>query len=193
MKRVILILVFALSNFCFSQEKGTKQINLSVGTLSSNDFVRALGFVATSPIVSINKKYGYTEENDYKTPIVNLTFKYAIIDNLFLDADYSFQKTRKKSLKDDVIMGYSSDDYHSFGFGAEYHFLNKKIVQLYSGLSLGCTFQNNYSDFYKSENDLDFNFHLNAIGVRVGKKIAGTAELGFGYKGLINLGVSYQF
>ncbi len=41
--------------------------------------------------------------------------------------------------------------------------------------------------------DSFFNFQLNAVGIRVGKTLASFIEFGFGYKGLINLGVSAQF
>jgi len=31
------------------------------------------------------------------------------------------------------------------------------------------------------------------LGVRVGKSLAGFAEFGFGYKGMVNAGISYSF
>ncbi|MCK4288204.1 MAG: hypothetical protein KAW86_03280, partial [Bacteroidales bacterium] len=38
-----------------------------------------------------------------------------------------------------------------------------------------------------------FNFQITAVGVRLGKSLGGFMELGFGYKGLLNFGLSYQF
>jgi hypothetical protein len=37
------------------------------------------------------------------------------------------------------------------------------------------------------------NFQITAVGVRLGKSLGGFMELGFGYKGLLNFGLSYQF
>ena len=36
-------------------------------------------------------------------------------------------------------------------------------------------------------------FHLTAVGIHVGKKWYGFAELGFGYKGIIQAGFGYNF
>ena len=49
------------------------------------------------------------------------------------------------------------------------------------------------SPTFEDANDGFFNFQVNAVGFRVGKALAATLELGVGYKGSANLGVSYQF
>lgn len=69
---------------------------------------------------------------------------------------------------------------------------------MYSGFGLGYTFSNeklspNQSDVQSmSSKNSSFNFQVIGAGVRIGRKIAGFAELGFGYEGIINLGISYQ-
>ena len=68
---------------------------------------------------------------------------------------------------------------------------------MYSGVSIGYTLES--ADFTTSnasiedKNDGYFNFQLNAIGLRVGKSLAGVAELGVGYKGFASVGLSFQF
>lgn len=42
-------------------------------------------------------------------------------------------------------------------------------------------------------NNTDFAFQVNPAGIRVGKKIGVFAEVGFGYRGIINAGLNYKF
>jgi hypothetical protein len=56
---------------------------------------------------------------------------------------------------------------------------------MYSGIGLAY--------FTSDEYDTNFSFQATALGFRVGKKLAAFAELGFGYKGIAQIGASYQF
>ena len=67
---------------------------------------------------------------------------------------------------------------------------------MYSGIGLGYAFM---KDKYTTDDGSDeiknsgeFAFHINAFGVRFGKNIGGYVEVGYGYKGLVNLGVSFK-
>jgi hypothetical protein len=75
----------------------------------------------------------------------------------------------------------------------DFRYLRREKFNLYSTLGIG------YSNFkYKgkasesSYSDGRFVFHLGLLGIRFGNKFGGFAELGFGYKGLINFGINYQ-
>jgi len=56
-----------------------------------------------------------------------------------------------------------------------------------------------FANFNGSSNDLEdrkdgyFNFQVNALVFRFGYKLAGIIEFGNGYKGIANIGLSYQF
>jgi hypothetical protein len=56
---------------------------------------------------------------------------------------------------------------------------------MYSGVGLAY--------FTSDEYNTNLSFQVNALGFRVGKKLAAYAELGFGYRGMINVGASLQF
>jgi len=81
----------------------------------------------------------------------------------------------------------------------EYRYVNSGIVQVYSGAGLGYQFGNEklkptvesgLSEVSGSINRLAY--QANVIGVRIGKTFGGFAELGFGYKGIVNVGLSVQ-
>lgn len=67
---------------------------------------------------------------------------------------------------------------------------------MYSGLSLAYTQRLSSFDDGSTithDNAGFLNFQVNALGLIVGNKLAAFTELGFGYKGVISLGLSYQF
>ncbi|MFT6797792.1 MAG: hypothetical protein ACJART_002946, partial [Maribacter sp.] len=67
----------------------------------------------------------------------------------------------------------------------DYRYISKPSFQMYSGIGLAY--------FTTGEYDTNFSFQGTALGFRVGKKLAAYAELGFGYKGIAQIGASYQF
>lgn len=68
-------------------------------------------------------------------------------------------------------------------------------IRYYGTVGFGHTFVSEvYKGTYSTETDRSgyFAFHLSPIGFRAGRRLCGFAELGFGYKGLLNVGVSYS-
>lgn len=87
----------------------------------------------------------------------------------------------------------------SFAIEWDYRYFNRNAIQIYSGLGLGYTYGTEKltppaeSASAASTGDISgLAYQFNAIGVRLGKKYAFFLELGYGYKGIINLGFSVQ-
>lgn len=77
-------------------------------------------------------------------------------------------------------------------------YLNTEYFGMYLGLGVGATLikvKSSSGDTDESGIDPNshFNFHITALGFRFGKKFGGTAELGYGYRGLTNVGLYYRF
>jgi hypothetical protein len=69
-------------------------------------------------------------------------------------------------------------------------------VRLYGAVAYGLTVFNDNNNAINHDNQTGpklWGFQGTPIGVRVGRRLAGFAELGFGYKGLINVGLSCRF
>jgi hypothetical protein len=77
---------------------------------------------------------------------------------------------------------------------ADIFYVNRGLLSLYSGLAVGVSYSfyhTNYSNWFdQSFNYFSIAYQLNALGIRVGKDIAGYVEFGFGYQGMVNLGIS---
>ena len=118
------------------------------------------------------------------------------MNNWFFFADGTYQTIKEDVLENSVKTGDVSNRYLTIGFGTEYHYVHKDWFQMYSGASIAYTSQN--ADFTTSSdiedtNDSYFNFQVNAVGLRFGKALGGFVELGVGYRGYVNAGLSYQF
>ena len=70
------------------------------------------------------------------------------------------------------------------------------LVAMYGNVGMGITFINEKIEGNRGTQIIRrdyYAFQLTPFGIRVGKKLAGFAEAGYGYKGAISLGLSYRF
>ncbi len=188
MKKITIILVVLfISTFVFGQEKHTHDFGINVGFFSSNDFLNNAEDIAQ----------GGTFENTVVTPTIAINYKISIKKNWFFYAEGAYQGITEDVMENKIKVGDVSHRFLTFGFGTEYHYIVKDWFQMYSGASIAYTTQSSKfttsSSNFEDANDGFFNFQVNAVGFRVGKALAATLELGVGYKGFANLGVSYQF
>lgn len=187
MRKIVSFIVFVIISLAsFSQEKGTNDISFGVGFESSNEFLNSV-----DDIIS-----GVSYSNTSVSPVFNLTYKVAIKNKWFVYADGAYQTVSEDVVENNITTGDVSHRYLTIGFGSSYHYISKDWFQMYSGASIAYTSQ--ASDFttssnIKDSNDSYFNFQVNALGFRFGRKLAAFAEFGVGYKGVANLGLSYQF
>jgi hypothetical protein len=89
--------------------------------------------------------------------------------------------------------------FYTFAIEWDYRYVNQGLIQVYSGLGLGFTYATEKltpppetSTNSSNGNISSIAYQLNAVGVRLGKKYSGFIELGYGYKGIINVGFSVQ-
>ncbi|MCX2681992.1 hypothetical protein OOZ15_18720 [Galbibacter sp. EGI 63066] len=120
--------------------------------------------------------------------MLNLNYQRSITDRIKVGAGVSYLKFQDKK-------GNSKDNdlnYLAFMPQFEYTYLKSGILELYGNTSAGVV-----GLFYKIENknetDFGFAYQVNPIGIRVGKKIGGFAEVGCGFKGFVNVGIDFKF
>jgi hypothetical protein len=90
-----------------------------------------------------------------------------------------------------------TDDFLTFMVRADFHYMKKENLSMYSGLALGASFisskEGSGAEGLSIPNATLFAFQVNAFGIRVGKGFGFFAETGFGYLGLINAGFNVRF
>ena len=89
--------------------------------------------------------------------------------------------------------------YMTFAVEPTYNYVYKPTFQLYGSLGLGVTIVSFENATFDDGTDADVsrlpyvNVHFTPIGARFGKEFGGFVELGYGYKGILNAGISYRF
>ena len=134
---------------------------------------------------------------------------------------YNFFVHPRVSIGLDFGYGYGSSDMYisdvdEFGPAGDLQYMCKAVVMNYSchlsgaftywqqgpmecsgALYLGVNYmdesiRNAVSDELEPNDHLNFSFHITAVKFRYGDMIGGFAELGFGYRGLLNVGLSIK-
>ena len=166
-------LVFLFATLCINytqaQTKGTSQITIGYGAYSHYEFAESFF-------------------NDVESSgVLNVGFKYAVQDRFMLGGSLSYESMTGT---DDFIIfegepGSADFTNITIAIESDYRYISKESFQMYSGLGLAYFTADQYTT--------NFSFQISALGFRVGKTVAAYAELGFGYKGIINFGASFQF
>lgn len=202
-KKIIIFLFTFYTAFIFSQSQGTSELNISLGVATFEDFRSAAGDVATSLVTSAITGEELTHKDGSSQMAFTVHYSYAIKDRWMLGASLAYQNIKGNLFLDDKKSGHSHSAVYSLGVESNYRYISKPKFQMYSGLGAGYAFGKttfklgDALEFKNTNNDNSkinyFTFHVTALGFRVGKKLAAFAELGVGYKGIINGGLSYQF
>ena len=193
-----LLTLFIVSTFFYShaQEQGTKELTLGYGTVTTNEI---LDVILNDFLLSGLTGGLYKTKNHTYSGASYVNFSYAIKNNFLIGAEVVYQRISKDIYLVNDKDGRQVDNSFTIGANAKYSYISNPKFRMYSGLAAGYnTIQANFDPEKGSTskatkgNKGAFGYHLTAFGFRYGKKAAVVAELGFGYKGIINIGFNYQ-
>nr|WP_315028735.1 outer membrane beta-barrel protein [uncultured Chryseobacterium sp.] len=158
-----------------SQTKGSSEIKISYGLGTSTDFINTFNTIFTLG-------YGPYEKKNSGAFIIE--YNYAVKDRWVVGADLVYQQMTREYLDE------SSEKSHNYTVAvkSDYNYISKPKFRMYSGLGLGLTMEKSSNP---SQNMSHFNFQLTGLGIRLGGRLGVNAELGFGYKGIVNAGLAY--
>jgi len=193
-----LLALFIVSTFFYShaQEQGTKELTLGYGVASTNAIVDVL---ANDFILPAFTGGLHETKNQTYSGASYINFSYAIKNDFLIGAEVVYERISKDIYSGNTNDGRQIDNSFTIGANAKYSYISNPKFRMYSGLAGGYnTIQANFDPEKGSTskatkgNKGAFGYHLTAFGFRYGKKAAVVAELGFGYKGIINIGFNYQ-
>jgi hypothetical protein len=83
--------------------------------------------------------------------------------------------------------------YSAFSIAPEidFRYIQREKFTLYSSAAVGLTFLSEEVNSSEEKSNY-FDAHLSLIGLRYGQKLGAFAELGFGFKGIINFGINLK-
>jgi len=199
MKYILTFLIIcAITSTAISQTfKGQSEFSASYGI---NSFQQSLqgGIGGGSEVTEITSA----------TPNLFLTYRYYLSNRFAIGITIGTQQFTTASY-DPYYTGvsnlpYKTDAYNYTTVTAEflYNYLNRHWVRLYTYIGVGCSFYkkniweysgpNNAPWTNTSGNQAAFNMQYVPIAISVGGRLSGFAELGIGYKGFLNAGISYR-
>lgn len=178
-------LLLVINSISYSQYQGDHEITIGLGTISTNKMVQDV-----SSGFSTLMTFGTSTYEISSSGAINIGYKYAATKRFKIGVVIAHEKIQKTYSS---IFSRSSGDrstsrYVTAAVESDVRYIVKPAFQMYSGLGIGYTMID--SGNYDGENYV--NFHFNAIGLRIGKTVALRMELGVGYKGVFNAGLSIQ-
>ncbi len=194
MKKILLstfILLAMNISLLQAQEEKTNTVSLSYGVASTDDFVDLFGNIFTSIV-------GLTTNSGVSSGAISLNYSRNVNKMLQLGGTFAYQQSTADAYIFGSYVGKDNRYYLTIALEGRIVYLTKPIFKLYSGAGVGYTIakgeiQRSDKQPNTTEDFSHFNFQVTGVGFRVGKDLAGIAEVGFGYKGIVNAGVSYRF
>jgi hypothetical protein len=193
------IFLFLIVGAASAQEAGVSSTSeyphhefyVGAGVVNDNQ-VLSLAIDLTATLLTLGyavQPYKYT----FITPSVG--YKYWFNKRVGLGLHYAFDATSVKVIHHHEGNAYESIHkryFHTLAAEFGVNYVNKPVFQLYGNMGMGITLVN------FSKNDLGlgklpfFNMNIVPLGMRFGKDIAGFVEIGWGYKGILNAGLSVK-
>lgn len=195
MKKTILLFLIAGMLISVSLNAQKQEVRANLGLLTTSDF----GDVFSDLIINVISGENYSSKNSTSTGALGIEYWHNQGKVLKLGGLFSYQSIKKDIYTLGDKVGNVNDNYFTILPEISFEYVKAEWVQVYSGLGLGVTilnqvFNSSVSDLESSsESNVLLNFHLNLVGMRVGKAFGASAELGVGAKGIFNAGLSYRF
>ncbi len=205
MKKILLVmLLFSASFTTFAQNE-----NVTPKPFTKHEFMFSIGDPFWWNIGTNFFNYHYLYDQswlrpdqytkwDITLPSFTVSYLYRPLKWLWVGANISYSGYSEKicDLITNEKLGNKSSHAIALSPYIRFSYFNREKVNLYSGIGIGIytLFQSNpippHPPLRFSTN---IAYQLTFFGVTFGKKLVGSAELGFGYKGIFNMGIGYHF
>jgi len=195
MKRQLIILagllVFTMGTAGAQGQK--HEVFGGVGIWSTNTIIDTFSDIIVSGITG----GAYTSKNDNYIGDFQLGYKYSPSPRIAVGATFAYAYNNSDAYINNTKNGEFDDNYFTFAAELEYRYVSQPKLVLYGSVGAGATImkQKYTSDTGKSS-DADktyFNFQVSPIGIKYGNRFGVFGELGFGYKGILSVGIFGRF
>lgn len=192
---LFLLSILFITNLA-AQDIYHSKLSIGVGlfTLQEIDDVASNISIDGTSVPSIN-----LNESQY-SPVYYIEFGGYLLDGLLnISASGGYSKFTENYV---VTLNNTSDqttidnNYYSLMLGTHFYYLKTiHLVELYSGGYVGAYVNRASQDLKGAQirEASEFAYHMTALGIRFGKGIGVHVEAGYGFRGLVNFGLSAQF
>ncbi|WP_017497732.1 outer membrane beta-barrel protein [Flavobacterium sp. WG21] len=196
MKKSIIVCVIFLTfgtTVVKAQEIGKHEVNLTYSDGIPMTFVEGFSNALSSAILGQKLNSETTSSGNF-----GLGYRYQITERIRLGGDVAFQQEQtKQSDKNNILIAKRTNNYFMVMPTLSFSYIKTEWLDFYGSAAAGVIL-----DRYTStepnkpavkDNNVDFAFQVNPAGLRVGKKLGGFVEAGFGHRGIISAGLNYKF
>lgn len=194
--RIVLytILLLTVSVNLFAQRDYDNDFSMGYGLITSQQIFDAATNVLTSAVLPGL----YTTSNSQFSGGFFINYKRSISNNWNAGVNLSLDFVTKDVLLQRQKSGDLNRFYYTIAGEFDYRYFKRELFQMYSLVGVAYTIiRDRYMPFSPDQVLKDtsgyVNFQVSLLGIRIGKDLAFFSEIGFGYKGLMNVGFSYQF
>lgn len=194
---VAVLIVIAPSGSSFASGSGGAEYGFGYGSTTSNELIDSFSDALSYPLT-----FGSASvSNENYSGAVYLEYRRAVADKLTAGMDLVYERNTKSINFQGESSGTERGDAYTIALVGHYNYVANDSVRLFSGLGIGYTLrETEFTPSDRSDVDLTnfgdddgyFNFQLTGLGVRAGEVVGFSAELGFGYKGILSVGVSFR-
>ena len=174
------------------------EIYAGVGLLNDNQLFSFFGDILGT-VFTLGQA---VQPNKYSAFTPSIGYKYWFNKHVGLGAHFAFDFNSVRVIhRSDIIGNYHNADtvihkryFYTMALDATFNYMYRPACQLYGNIGMGITlvrFSNNNAEAGLKQFPF-FNMHISPFGVRFGKMVGGFVEIGWGYKGFINAGLSVK-
>lgn len=199
MRKILPLVAFSYFLFC-SDLQAQDSYRKSELTIGAGVFTSLNVLSITEDLITSTASFGTIDyRNESSSPAIGLNYRLFTSKHFGLFGEVYYQTIKKEIYQssNQSKQGDLTQKFLTAGIGAEYRYIRKKWFSLYSNVSLAFTSENDdyssSSDEFEDKRYSYFNYHLSALGIRIGNRLGISAEAGFGYKGILHGGLSYRF
>ncbi len=200
MKKIFIVLIplyFVCAAIDLQAQERKNELSISYGLATINDLGEIFSNLFADAIISAFGPDAVSTDTKLSGAFL-LTYQHHFSNVISAGPVIGYEK-----LTDEISVNKSPAgkiNHNAFTFAAEgrINYVNKDSFGMYLGLGAGISSISSKTTSDKAGNEdpdssSGFTFQVTGLGIRVGDRLAASAELGFGYRGLVNLGVSYRF
>jgi len=178
------VYVFKGVDISFASLKGQNELELGTGLISGREIVYDLGASRGPAVTSA-------------TPTLFLSYRYYFFDRLAIGVTYGLQSISGNSnYENNPVPPYNfTDRCQTLAAEGKFTFLVRKTIVLYQFIGIGAsviTKRKDYGNYSNTTTGYTLNTQFTPFGVRYGRNFAFFTEIGIGYKGLVNMGLSFE-
>jgi len=170
-------------------------------TVSRNEIQIGAGLYANEAVVTdiienfIRALFGSGPKSLEPKTLANLSYYYRIKPKIAIGMGIGYNSTQNAGIhKQNSKPSYQTKT-AVMAFEMKFFYQEKEHLSLYGKAGFGNFYRQDQMTSYPDEiySDAAITFQATPLGIRFGKKVGAFAEIGYGYKGIINLGVSGRF